>query len=76
MDVNGALALIMAPKDDVEMGLIRKACQCTMDLYSKYLKEQIMEVIDADKVSCRCSDKSKINVMKICPIFVGRIEVY
>ena len=41
---------MMAPKDDSELKTIQRACQLTGEIYSKYLKDQIMEVIDADKV--------------------------
>lgn len=40
----------MAPKEDSEVAIIKRACQVTTDVYSKYLKDQIMEIIDADKV--------------------------
>ena len=29
---------------------MKKACQATMDLFSKFLKEQLMDLIDKDKV--------------------------
>lgn len=48
--MNGALASVLAVKDEQEIGLIRKATQATMDLYNKYLKEQIIEIIDENKV--------------------------
>ena len=40
----------MSPKEESELKTIQKACVATCDVFSKYLKEQIMEVIDADKV--------------------------
>lgn len=40
----------MAPKDDPEIVLMKKAAQLTVDVYAKYLKDQIMEIIDSDKV--------------------------
>ncbi|KAH3774177.1 hypothetical protein DPMN_175551, partial [Dreissena polymorpha] len=49
VDVSSSLAVIMAPKEESELRLIQKACSATCDVFSKYLKEQIMEVIDADK---------------------------
>ena len=48
-DMSNAVALIMAPKEDSEVNLIKKACQTSMDVFSKYLKEQIMDIIDSDK---------------------------
>jgi len=40
----------MAVKDDAELITMKKACQATMDLFSKFLKEQLMDLIDKDKV--------------------------
>ena len=39
----------MASREDSEINTIKKACQVTLDIYSKYLKEQIMDIIDNDK---------------------------
>ena len=50
-DVSGALALCMAAKEESEITTIKKACQVSVDIFSKYLKEQIMDIIDNDKVS-------------------------
>lgn len=50
MDLSTHIAYIMAPKEESEIATIKKACQASMDLYNKYLKEQLMEIIDADKV--------------------------
>ena len=47
------MAYIMAPKDENEINTIKKACQGCMDLFNKYLKEQIMEIVDRDKVRIR-----------------------
>lgn len=40
----------MAPKEESELMTIRKACQATQDLFKNFLREQIMETIDAEKV--------------------------
>ena len=48
-DMSNPMALIMAAKEDSEMNTIKKACQVTVDVFSKYLKEQIMDIIDSDK---------------------------
>ena len=50
VDVSGALAYVMAAKDNTELMTMKKACQATMDLFSKFLKEQLMDLIDKDKV--------------------------
>jgi len=44
------MAYVMAVKDNTELMTMKKACQATMDLFSKFLKEQLMDLIDKDKV--------------------------
>lgn len=53
VDVGAAIAYIMAPKEDSEIVTVKKACIVSIDVFSKYLKDHIMEVIDADKVCDR-----------------------
>ena len=48
-DMSNVIAQIMAIKEDNEMITIKRACQTTIDVFSKYLKEQIMDIIDSDK---------------------------
>ena len=43
------MAYIMSVKEESELSTIKKACQVTVDVFSKYLKEQIMDIIDGDK---------------------------
>ena len=40
----------MAPKEDSELSTTKKACLASVDVFTKYLKDQIMEIIDNDKV--------------------------
>ncbi|KAJ8303246.1 hypothetical protein KUTeg_019642 [Tegillarca granosa] len=49
VDVSSSLAYIMAPKEESEIKTMQKACSVTCDVFSKYLKEQIMTAIDAEK---------------------------
>lgn len=49
VDVSAAVAFVMAPKEENELAITKKACNVTSDLFSKYLKDQIMEIIDSDK---------------------------
>lgn len=49
VDVSAAFAYIMSLKDDHEINLTKRASQMSVDVYSKYLRQQIMEVIDSDK---------------------------
>lgn len=50
VDVSPALAYIMSPKEEGEIMTIKKACIVSVDVFTKYLKDQIMEIIDSDKV--------------------------
>ena len=50
IDVTSTLAYIMAPKEDIEISTVKKASQATMDLFNKFLKEQIMTIVDSEKV--------------------------
>lgn len=50
IDVSAAAAYVMCPKEDAEIHTIKKACLVSVDVFTKYLKDQIMEIIDSDKV--------------------------
>ncbi|KAL1140968.1 hypothetical protein AAG570_000894 [Ranatra chinensis] len=49
VDISSAVGYIMSVKEDCELSLIRKASQVTVDVFNKYLKDQIMDIIDSDK---------------------------
>lgn len=49
VDVSSSLAVIMASKEESELKTIQRACQVTCDVFNKFLKEQVMEIIDAEK---------------------------
>jgi len=49
IDVSGALGWIMCVKEESEILTVKKACLVTVDVFNKYLKDHIMEIIDADK---------------------------
>ncbi|XP_014206114.1 FACT complex subunit spt16 isoform X2 [Copidosoma floridanum] len=49
VDVSAGVAYVMAPKEDSEILTIKKACLVSVDLFTKYLKDQILEIIDNDK---------------------------
>ena len=49
MDMASAFAYLMAAKEDIEMNLVKKAAGLSSDIFSKYLKEQIMDIIDGEK---------------------------
>lgn len=54
VDIGAAIAYIIAPKEESEILTMKKACMVSVDIFSKYLKDNIMEIIDADKVRCSC----------------------
>ena len=56
------MAYIMAVKEDSELSTIKKACQVTVDVFSKYLKEQIMDIIDSDKKVGKANHHKKFSV--------------
>ena len=50
VDVSASIGYLLAVKDDEELGLIRKACEITGKLYSKHLKDQIINIVDSERV--------------------------
>lgn len=51
VDISTIIAYLMCPKDEVEINNIRKASLVSMDIFNKYLKDEIMDIIDSDRVS-------------------------
>lgn len=49
VDMSPNMALVMSSKEESELNTIKKACTATVEVFSKYLKEQIMDIIDRDK---------------------------
>ena len=49
LDISSAAAYIMAPKDEEEIKLVTKAAALSSEIYAKYLREEITEIIDSDK---------------------------
>jgi nucleosome binding factor SPN SPT16 subunit len=50
VDMSVDVGLIMAPKEEAELNVIKKSAQVTVDVFSKYLKDTIIGIIDGDKV--------------------------
>ena len=70
VDMTSPLTILMAPKEEGELSTMKKAAQVTSDVFSKYLKEQIMDIIDNDKVF---NDKSNVfQVFLIISFYLGR----
>lgn len=49
VDVSAAVAYTMAAKEEVELQLMRKAAAVTSEVFSKFFKERVMEIVDADE---------------------------
>lgn len=49
IDISSGIAYLIAPKEDAEIITIKKASLVTVDVFTKFLKDQIMEIIDSDK---------------------------
>ncbi|XP_014244216.1 FACT complex subunit spt16 isoform X2 [Cimex lectularius] len=49
VDISGAVGYILSVKEESEQSLIKKASQVSVDIFNKYLKDQIMDIIDSDK---------------------------
>lgn len=50
MDISAVVAYTMAVKEDGELALMKKAAAITSEVYSKFFKERVMEIVDADEV--------------------------
>lgn len=44
------IGYVLSLKSENEVALMKKASLCSVEMFTKYLKEQIMEIIDSDKV--------------------------
>lgn len=52
VDIGASIAYIIAAKEDNEILTIKKACMVSTDIFRKYVKETIMEIVDSEKVCC------------------------
>lgn len=50
MDISAVVAYTMAVKEDGEQMLMKKAASITSDVFTKFFKERVMEIVDADEV--------------------------
>lgn len=48
------MAYTIAVKEDGELNLMKKAALITSDVFSKFFKERVMEIVDADEVTKGC----------------------
>lgn len=51
MDISNAVASLLSIKEDSEISIVKKASDVTVGVYQKYLRDQIVDIIDSDKVS-------------------------
>ncbi|KAK1890294.1 FACT complex subunit SPT16 [Dissostichus eleginoides] len=49
VDISAVVAYTMAVKEDGELNLMKKAASITSEVYSKFFKERVMEIVDADE---------------------------
>ncbi|XP_075068227.1 FACT complex subunit SPT16 [Mixophyes fleayi] len=49
MDISAAVAYTFAVKEDGELNLMKKASTITSDVFNKFFKERVMEIVDADE---------------------------
>ncbi|CAF0939912.1 unnamed protein product [Rotaria sordida] len=49
VDISNSIGYLLAVKDNDELSLIRKACEITGKLYSKHLKDQIINIVDSER---------------------------
>lgn len=50
VDMSAGVAIIISPKEDSELTFMKKASQVSVDIFNKYLKDQVMDIIDAERV--------------------------
>lgn len=66
VDISAVVAYTMAVKEDGELALMKKAAAITSEVYSKFFKERVMEIVDADEVrmnSVACSQYLAVDYM-------------
>ncbi|XP_048867497.1 FACT complex subunit SPT16 isoform X2 [Brienomyrus brachyistius] len=49
VDISAVVAYAMAVKEDGELALMRKAAGVTSEVFNKFFKERVMEIVDADE---------------------------
>lgn len=46
VDISSWMGSLMSVREDGEMNTMKKSCTATVDVFNKYLKEQLMDIID------------------------------
>lgn len=65
VDISAVVAYTMAVKEDGELSMMKKAAAITSEVYSKFFKERVMEIVDADEV--RRGSGCKPTRREMCP---------
>ena len=50
VDISAVVAYTIAVKEDGELNLMKKAACITSEVFNKFFKERVMEIVDADEV--------------------------
>lgn len=50
VDISAVVAYTIAVKEDGELTLMKKAASITSEVFNKFFKERVMEIVDADEV--------------------------
>lgn len=74
IDISTPLAYIMSTKEDSELSTVKKASQISVDLFNKYLKDQIMEIIDSDKKVKHSKLSEGVEAALTDKKFVGNVD--
>lgn len=53
VDISAVVAYTIAVKEDGELNLMKKAASITSEVFNKFFKERVMEIVDADEVMKR-----------------------
>ncbi|CAG0919160.1 unnamed protein product [Notodromas monacha] len=48
-DISSDVGLLLAVKEDLELSIMRRSAQITVDVFTKFLRDTIMSVVDAEK---------------------------
>lgn len=76
VDISAVVAYTMAVKEDGELALMKKAASITSEVYSKFFKERVMEIVDADEVRRRRgSSSAAAEYLVLCQESVYMVEL-
>jgi nucleosome binding factor SPN SPT16 subunit len=50
VDIAADMGQVLAIKEDVEISTMKRSAQITVDVFTKFLRQNIMTIVDSDKV--------------------------